>query len=584
MRKRVEYKSNRLAYQIDKRNSCVNLDLPASERSFHDHVLILKPTMNAMRKNILMLLAMVTLLFACQDAEEPTVSDSDNQTNQQSQGNQKAQLAAALTPTMNNPEVILLDGFGYNTRFPDVFDPWNNNAGELWRQGLVNSAGNCIRYPGGTVANYWDAKTNRLFSKKNSANPDGWVDVARIGAFDMVKDVIVNNLQQENSLIDLKRAVDEGKTPVFVLNLLTPGKDFYESPQGWNRSVNGTVGSADWYAMLDDRYNRSKQILIKANNQGIPVKFIELGNEYYIANCPYNEEAFPTGGAYATAANYIANKIANDPDLNFLSNYRLSVPGAAEEMGNMESARIVNWNGQMVPNLNRNLISAISLHTYQNPATAPTTFTDVNIREYVSSWLSKMQETTNQKQTTQQIFNNNWRSWWTEVSVGRPENNSNYSKWGHALVQVYSLIWTFEQGGQLTMFGNLNSTRVVDRNTGALRSTGWAFKPLMLASKSKLRACKMNLFEFETDRKLKGIVFHDDDANSSNRRVCIINLTNAPITVDLSNVFPVATNLILYGVKQTDLNSTANPTEIPNRSEPTANLTLDAYSVNFVRP
>lgn len=531
-----------------------------------------------MKKTTITLLSALLFLGAC---KKPVQTENELS---EVQSTSAVALSASVTPTMLPAQVVLLDGWGYNTRFPDVAAPWNNNAGQLWRTGLVNSAGNCIRYPGGTVANYWDANANKMFQKKSSANPGGWVDLAKVGPFDLIQDCISAGTQQQNTLADLKKAVDEGATPVFVLNLLTPGKDFYASPQGWNRTVNGTVGSADWYLMLDDRYNRSKQMLIKANAQGIVPKFIELGNEYYIANCPYNDEAYPTGNAYATAANYIANKIANDASLSFLgSNYRLSVPGVVEEVS-MSSTRIKNWNSQMVPNLNRSLINAISIHTYEYPATVPATFNDTNIRPYVGSWLSQITSSMTAKDSFTQIVNNNWKSWWTEVSVGRPDKITSFPKWGNALAQVYASIWTFEQGAQLYMFGNLNSNRVVDPATGALKSTGYALKPLMQASRSKLRGRKLNLGAYEADHRLKGIVFQDDDVPGSNRRTCIVNLTNAAIQVDLSNVFPVLTNVTLSGVKHSDLNTTADPQQIANRTEPKINVTLDPYSVSFIRP
>jgi hypothetical protein len=413
-------------------------------------------------------------------------------------------------------------------------------------------------------------------------DPEGWVDVEKIGNFQMVKDIISGDLQQPNSLQDLKKVVDEGATPVFVLNLLTPGKDFYESPQGWDRSVDDTVGSSDWYAMLDARYSKSKSMLIKANDTGIPVNYIELGNEYYIAASPYNNTAYPDGVAYATAANYIANKIANDTELSFLSNYLLSVPGVAEELG-MASDRILTWNDEMVPYLNRDFIDAISLHTYQNPTLSPSSLTNSNIRQYISSWMNNLEQSFIDKNTNNQIFDNNWNSWWTEVSVGRTDNNSNYPTWGHALAQAYACIWLQEKGAQLVMFGNLNSPRVTAKSTGELRGTGWALQPLMLASKDKTKVRKMDFLSYDTDKKIKGIVFHNDSDDASSRNVCVINLTNESLEVDLSNVFPGQENVALQGVKQNDLNSTANPVEILTRSESTKKLNIDAFSVNLIK-
>ncbi|TZF86425.1 hypothetical protein FW774_05110 (plasmid) [Pedobacter sp. BS3] len=499
-----------------------------------------------------------------------------------------------------DPEITLLDdGFGYNTRFPETAEPWGSPVGAgsatTWTSALDASFANCIRYPGGTVANFWGAQQDKLFSKKASHNPSGWIDVNKVG-FDIITNAVNADAQQVNSLADLKKAYNTGVSVLFVMNLVTPGKDFYASAEGWNRTINDHPGTSgqndDWYKMLDARYEKSKQMLIKAQQQGITVKYIEIGNEVYLANATYYAEVFSAYGGrsagenYAIAANYIANKLKNDPDLTNRNNFIFSVPGAAEKV-DFTSSRILDWNSQMVPSLNTDLFDYITLHSYQEADLTIDNFTAANVKSNISTWLDNMNQTFTDKSTYSYILNTDkkWRVWWNELGITQ-KSAAVEKKWGAILAQVFAALWSLEKKGALYMQPNLNNTNVVDPNTGAIKGKGYAFIPLMQASRDNIKARKLKFPGSPTlgpggRTVLQGYLF--SNASGGNKKACIINLSDQPIAVDLSDAFPGMAQLAISGEKSADPNNAGDPDHVSYHTNPSNNVTLDAYSVNLVR-
>jgi hypothetical protein len=113
-----------------------------------------------------------------------------------------------------------------------------------------------IRYPGGTVSSYWDWKTGWLM--KNIPLRKEW------------KSVTVENPVK---LEDLKFACDKtGAMPLFVLNMMTSSLSYQ-------------------LEMLD----HAKKI-------GLPVKFVELDNEFYLGEEFYANK-YPTGKEYGATCN-----------------------------------------------------------------------------------------------------------------------------------------------------------------------------------------------------------------------------------------------------------------------------------------
>src|SRR5207248_10180294 len=124
---------------------------------------------------------------------------------------------------------------------------WSNSS--LLRA-LAELKPQTLRYPGGTVANYWDWRQGWFV--RGAQVPPNWYNLPPAPA----------------PLEDFKQAIKaSGATPVFVLNMLTSTLD----------------------AQL--------AMLRHARWLGLPVALVELGNEFYL-NAPDYAAAFPTGQDY----------------------------------------------------------------------------------------------------------------------------------------------------------------------------------------------------------------------------------------------------------------------------------------------
>ncbi len=163
-----------------------------------------------------------------------------------------------VTPT-------LLGLNGVNTTGPQ----WDNSPFDAV---LKRFAPGVIRYPGGTVANYWSW-------------PDGWFQP---GEWPGEPAKAVNDTLP----VFGTGLAAAGATPLFDLNTVT---------------INGAIGSdAENTTMLDQQL----QALRSAAGDGLPVKMVELGNELYqsgyISTGPDGQDytkRFPSAADYATQMN-----------------------------------------------------------------------------------------------------------------------------------------------------------------------------------------------------------------------------------------------------------------------------------------
>lgn len=200
----------------------------------------------------------VLMLFACNKLK---LQPNDNSTlSSGTVENNGATISSTVYTAGLDPESnILLNACGYNPRNYLLTEPYSQPHDPNVQLGLVSSKASIIRYPGGTFANYWDYANDRMFQKASTNAPGGWVNASKVhdDPNDAIRKRIENGITGANgngilvnSVNDLKFAAKGGTSGealnvVFHMNMVTPGEDFYESPQGWNRAVNGNVGSAD---------------------------------------------------------------------------------------------------------------------------------------------------------------------------------------------------------------------------------------------------------------------------------------------------------------------------------------------------
>jgi hypothetical protein len=207
-------------------------------------------------------------------------------------------------------------------RVPEHFNGFNAQLmrGPSWNEpgfaGRVRELNpSVIRYPGGTVASYWDWKKGSIDATLPIRN--SWRNI---------EEVVPNRLE------DLKYACDQtGAVPLFVLNM-----------------VHGT---------LQGQLN----MLAHARGIGLPVRYVELDNELYLGDEDYVKR-FPTGANYGREANqWIAALKKNYPGV------KVAVVGyASRESGvnpkKPNANRTQNWNRDVLSVIRQ--ADAMTFHLY----------------------------------------------------------------------------------------------------------------------------------------------------------------------------------------------------------------------------
>lgn len=190
--------------------------------------------------------------------------------------------------------------FGYNLS-DGFYQAWHQNS-QLVAQTATMAPGT-LRYPGGSIANYWNWTSGR--PDKESGRP-----------------------QFSFSLQDLKRLVlASGATPIFDLNIMT-------------------ASLASQVAML-----RAAQHL------GLPVRFIELGNEFYLSK-PNYIHSFPTALSYGKRVAAWMPTLHKD-----FPGAQIAAVGFAQSLSSAYvTSRESTWNATVLKNVPN--LKDITMHLY----------------------------------------------------------------------------------------------------------------------------------------------------------------------------------------------------------------------------
>ncbi len=198
--------------------------------------------------------------------------------------------------------------------------PWSDSR---FKRALSSFGPGNLRYPGGTIANYWDWR--RGWFQPNGpwpGEPSTRIDNSLTVFADMVRTT--------------------GAVPVFDVNMLTH---------------QGVLASeAKNLAMLDDQM----QMLRSAKAAGLPVRYVELGNEFYLSNTvggTHYPKRFPTATDYARQANAWIAAIHN-----VFPGAKVAAVGtdANDVVGIQDRRRY--WNETVLKTLEA--ADALTLHTY----------------------------------------------------------------------------------------------------------------------------------------------------------------------------------------------------------------------------
>ena len=334
------------------------------------------------------------------------------------------------------------DFFGFNGEnrlftYPGAPDPSKNP----WTNAtfLANFAAlkpRTLRFPGGTVANYWDWYSGWFIpgpTDNNIVHPNGNTGVIGqpYNANGQFQTVVYRDLDLDNAfnkaaipstLDDLKTAwVASNKTfkPIFVLNMLTQWKD--------NKTPLGTLGPLDYQI----------EMLKKAKSLGLPVEYIELGNEFYIGGPGKgadNTFKYPSNGSSGEFAGYSYGKdlagwvravsdafpaSSTQPALKFAVIGKFYKPG--------DNARGTNWNSGVRAALLEKGITpdAFTFHYYIDP----------NSLDYQHIFADAFSKWDNAKAHDLNDLPPNVNAWITEFSLINDQTPAD-GTWAHGLVNA----------------------------------------------------------------------------------------------------------------------------------------------------
>lgn len=208
---------------------------------------------------------------------------------------------SAISVSESNVQFAISDHFnGFNAQMM---------RGPSWHQeGFAEKVASLnpklIRYPGGTVASYWDWKEGWLMNDGDIKKE--WASIPR----------------SPIKLQDLKFACDQtGAKPVFVLN------------------------------MMKSTLAYQLEMLRSAAQTGLPVLYVELDNELYLGEKFYVQR-FPTGADYAKEANTWISTIKKEfPGVKIAVVGYSNREGAAVKKEKPNAARTANWNRLVAQNI-----------------------------------------------------------------------------------------------------------------------------------------------------------------------------------------------------------------------------------------
>ena len=240
------------------------------------------------------------------------------------------------------------DAFGFNTQ---------TAAGPSWddpefMQRLKELRPANLRYPGGTIGNYLDWRTGQYMAQ-DLRDPSGLPPRQGIRGPKGAKTINRYRLEEFRNGVQAT-----GACPIYMLNMLT------------------------------DTLSGSIDMLAHARELGLEVKYIELGNEFYLTYSQGGKAPdqigdyardfhYPTAESYATEAKrYITTLKKLYPEARFAYNAVIDKP---KELWFNSSARTTGWNEVM----KKSDIGAdaVILHLYTSNASSPEGVIENSIRE-----------------------------------------------------------------------------------------------------------------------------------------------------------------------------------------------------------
>lgn len=341
-----------------------------------------------------------------------------------------------------------------------------------------------LRYPGGTVANYWDWQ-------------NGWFLPGAPGGF-LNAPHSIYRLQELQIAIQATRAI-----PIYVLNMLT----------------------SDLSTQL--------AMLSTAQSMGLPVQFVELGNEFYLRNPADYVTKFPSGADYGKMATSWIHAIRDKfPKVN------IAVVGGVPT-DQSSDPRKANWNQELLQNLEG--ADALTQHPYVSVTHGmlgngtSDMSSAMNIMDALSARWAQFK---GQLQSLPQ----NMKVWFTEYNIVDTTNDV-FHTWIHGIFAVkMSLTFLEEEHTELACFYDMigkSGYEVISSNQQfALTAAGWAMRLLGNTMKGMISAQEIDFGAQLTTNggassPLLGWIFND----GSHHQAFLVNSSASSFTINVDPVF-----------------------------------------------
>ena len=412
-------------------------------------------------------------------------------------------------------------------------------------------AGN-FRYPGGTVGNFWDWQTGDYMA--GAHKPIGYR----------------NNTPNIYKIDDVKGVYERSGNrtePIYMLNVLT------------------------------STYEHQKASLDHAKNIGLPVKYIELGNEFYLDD-PNNTDKsaqeymkiLPSIKSYANLCRTWNTNLKRDFPECKVAIIGVSTPGnwAATR------TRVRNWNDSLRYYLKETEYDAITIHIYTKTGAAAGV--DITMYDMISQSIAFY--------TPDRVYDKSLNSakplWVTEYNFEAGVNQYP-GLWVHGLSALLSSLQVasvprvefacfFNLAGDwkaATIFDFQNTINGVTVNKNQLSASGNALSILMKATKDATSMCSVKFATNPTvsttkNGKMKTLYGYLFSGNSS-KKVLLVNIGAEEQTVNLKGLGFSPTTVEQYRAQ--DLATVITPEtflkETPGITD--GALVLTPYSVTLLK-
>ncbi len=344
-----------------------------------------------------------------------------------------------------------------------------------------------------------------------------------------------------------------GATPMFDLNIVT--------------------------STLDDQLN----MLHEAEALGMPVRYVELGNELYDASMPIYTEKFPTGADYAIEANKWIPAIRREfPNVKIaVSGWDDSNPATARYPG-----RVRRWNAGLLGIVHGE--DAVVIHTYWNLPPGVVPGTPESVQPALRAGAQRWQEvsTTDLPRLPAGV-----EAWFTEWNVNASPYIANRGplreNWAHGLsVAWFALASAADNRVGFSVHHDVLSSGATASIYNGDRATvryGFSADGQSLGS----------VYGAFRGANSAGAITVDDPKNvlavavlADTMRVVVVNLADAPRTVKLPATMPLPApthavhadaSLVLDGAASGPTAATVSDTTSSSRT-----VTVEPYSVTVI--